>query len=222
VLSICGHLLPFNFSCLSSIITSQPIILSAHPFFSSKIKIIDFYVFVVTLLFLLASSRGSGKHPQLVPSTPRWAVANGAGVILSVCDDEVARNETAILTAAAVPALLLPPPTTSLDEHLVAGLPALEPYARLFHRLFSPQYLSCYLVVHSVHLPEKMCIHKFCRYYAIATPSATQRLLLGLLEAPPSWAPDALDAAVQLVELLRAAEEYASGIRVSVIFKDRE
>lgn len=52
------------------------------------------------------------------------------------------------------------------------------------------------------------------RYYAIATPSATQRLLLGLLEAPPSWAPDALDAAVQLVELLRAAEDYASGTRV--------
>ncbi|XP_014513458.1 protein GIGANTEA [Vigna radiata var. radiata] len=131
------------------------------------------------------ASRGSGKHPQLVPSTPRWAVANGAGVILSVCDDEVARYETATLTAAAVPALLLPPPTTALDEHLVAGLPALEPYARLFHR-----------------------------YYAIATPSATQRLLLGLLEAPPSWAPDALDAAVQLVELLRAAEDYASGIRL--------
>ncbi|KAF3952639.1 hypothetical protein CMV_021825, partial [Castanea mollissima] len=40
------------------------------------------------------------------------------------------------------------------------------------------------------------------------------RLLLGLLEAPPSWAPDALDAAVQLVELLRAAEDYASGIRL--------
>ncbi|KAJ4831475.1 hypothetical protein Tsubulata_015231 [Turnera subulata] len=132
-----------------------------------------------------ASSRGSGKHPQLMPSTPRWAVANGAGVILSVCDEEVARYETATLTAAAVPALLLPPPTTALDEHLVAGLPALEPYARLFHR-----------------------------YYAIATPSATQRLLLGLLEAPPSWAPDALDAAVQLVELLRAAEDYASGIRL--------
>lgn len=56
------------------------------------------------------------------------------------------------------------------------------------------------------------------RYYAIASPSATQRLLLGLLEAPPSWAPDALDAAVQLVELLRAAEEYASGMRVSTIF----
>ncbi|TYH72682.1 hypothetical protein ES332_D05G271900v1 [Gossypium tomentosum] len=132
-----------------------------------------------------ASSRGSGKHPQLMPSTPRWAVANGAGVILSVCDEEVARYETASLTAAAVPALLLPPPTTALDEHLVAGLPALEPYARLFHR-----------------------------YYAIATPSATQRLLLGLLEAPPSWAPDALDAAVQLVELLRAAEDYATGIRL--------
>ncbi|XP_059630452.1 protein GIGANTEA isoform X2 [Cornus florida] len=132
-----------------------------------------------------ASSRGSGKHPQLVPSTPRWAVANGAGVILSVCDEEVARYETATLTAAAVPALLLPPPTTPMDEHLVAGLPALEPYARLFHR-----------------------------YYAIASPSATQRLLLGLLEAPPSWAPDALDAAVQLVELLRAAEDYASGMRL--------
>ncbi|KAK8647015.1 hypothetical protein V6N13_120774 [Hibiscus sabdariffa] len=132
-----------------------------------------------------AVSRGSGKHPQLMPSTPRWAVANGAGVILSVCDEEVARYETVSLTAAAVPALLLPPPTTALDEHLVAGLPALEPYARLFHR-----------------------------YYAIATPSATQRLLLGLLEAPPSWAPDALDAAVQLVELLRAAEDYATGIRL--------
>ncbi|KAJ4794813.1 Gigantea [Rhynchospora pubera] len=132
-----------------------------------------------------ACSRGSGKHPQLMPSTPRWAVANGAGVILSVCDEEVARYETANLTAAAVPALLLPPPTTPLDEHLVAGLPPLEPYARLFHR-----------------------------YYAIATPSATQRLLLGLLEAPPSWAPDALDAAVQLVELLRAAEDYANGMRL--------
>ncbi|KAJ1438409.1 hypothetical protein SESBI_03018 [Sesbania bispinosa] len=108
------------------------------------------------------SSCGSGKHPQLMLSTPRWAVANGAGVILSVCDDEVARYETATLTAAAVPALLLPPPTTPLDEHLVAGLPALEPYA----------------------------------------------------QAPPSWAPDALDAAVQLVELLRAAEDYASGIRL--------
>lgn len=57
------------------------------------------------------------------------------------------------------------------------------------------------------------------RYYAIATPSATQRLLLGLLEAPPSWAPDALDAAVQLVELLRAAEDYVSGIRVSWILE---
>ncbi|KAK9050129.1 hypothetical protein SSX86_030900, partial [Deinandra increscens subsp. villosa] len=134
---------------------------------------------------VMASSHGSGKHPQLMPSTPRWAVANGAGVILSVCDEEVARYETATLTAAAVPALLLPPPTTAMDEHLVAGLPALEPYARLFHR-----------------------------YYAIASPSATQRLLLGLLEAPPSWAPDALDAAVQLVELLRAAEDYASGMRL--------
>lgn len=134
---------------------------------------------------MVASSRGNGKHPQLMPSTPRWAVANGAGVILSVCDEEVTRYETASLTAVAVPALLLPPPITALDEHLVAGLPALEPYARLFHR-----------------------------YYAIATPSATQRLLLGLLEAPPSWAPDALDAAVQLVELLRAAEDYATGMRL--------
>ncbi|XP_049399529.1 protein GIGANTEA-like isoform X1 [Solanum stenotomum] len=132
-----------------------------------------------------AASRGSGKHPQLLPATPRWAVANGAGVILSVCDEEVSRYETATLTAAAVPALLLPPPTTPMDEHLVAGLPPLEPYARLFHR-----------------------------YYAIASPSATQRLLVGLLEAPPSWAPDALDAAVQLVELLRAAEDYASGLRL--------
>lgn len=93
--------------------------------------------FILFLGSFPASSRGSGKHPQLMPSTPRWAVANGAGVILSVCDEEVARYETATLTAAAVPALLLPPPTTALDEHLVAGLPALEPYARLFHRLIS-------------------------------------------------------------------------------------
>ncbi|GJN32214.1 hypothetical protein PR202_gb20702 [Eleusine coracana subsp. coracana] len=129
-----------------------------------------------------AFSRGSGKHPQLMPSTPRWAVANGAGVILSVCDEEVTRYETANLTAAAVPALLLPPPTTPLDEHLVAG-----------------NYVT---------------YHSPVRYYAIATPSATQRLLFGLLEAPPSWAPDALDAAVQLVELLRAAEDYATGMRL--------
>ncbi|EPS65289.1 hypothetical protein M569_09488 [Genlisea aurea] len=80
------------------------------------------------------STASAGKHPQLMPATPRWAVANGAGVILSVCDEEVARYETATLTSAAVPALLLPPPTTPMDEHLVAGLPALEPYARLFHR----------------------------------------------------------------------------------------
>lgn len=130
-------------------------------------------------------SKGPGKHPQLMPSTPRWAVANGAAVILSVCDDEVLRYETADLTAAAVPALLLPPPATALDDHLVAGLPPLEPFARLFHR-----------------------------YYAIATPGATQRLFLGLLEAPPSWAPDALDAAVQLVELLRAAEDYNSTMQL--------
>ncbi|KAI5055707.1 hypothetical protein GOP47_0029228 [Adiantum capillus-veneris] len=130
-------------------------------------------------------SKGPGKHPQLMPSTPRWAVANGAAVILSVCDDEVSRYETADLTAAAVPALLLPPPATALDDHLVAGLPPLEPFARLFHR-----------------------------YYAIATPGATQRLFLGLLEAPPSWAPDALDAAVQLVELLRAAEDYTSAMQL--------
>ncbi|KAE8719070.1 Dynamin-like protein ARC5 [Hibiscus syriacus] len=129
-----------------------------------------------------ASSRGSGKYSQLIQSTPRWAVANGAGVILSVYDKEVARYEIASLTAAAVPALQLPTPTTALDEHLVAGLPALEPYACLFHR-----------------------------YYAIATPSATQRFLLGLLEAPPWWATDALDATVQFVELLRAAEDYTTG-----------
>ncbi|GKA93929.1 serine carboxypeptidase-like protein [Tanacetum coccineum] len=48
----------------------------------------------------------------------RWAVANGAGVILSVRDEEFTRYETATLTAAAVPALLLPPPTTAMNEHL--------------------------------------------------------------------------------------------------------
>ncbi|KAJ7544714.1 hypothetical protein O6H91_09G090500 [Diphasiastrum complanatum] len=129
--------------------------------------------------------RGLGKQPQLLSSTPRWAVANGAAVISSVCDDEVSRYETADLTAAAVPALLLPPPATAFDEHLVAGLPPLEPYAHLFHR-----------------------------YYGIATPGATQKLLLGLFEAPSSWAPDALDAAVQLVELLRAAEDFSSSFKL--------
>lgn len=61
-------------------------------------------------------------------------MANGAAVILSVCDDEVERCGTVELTAAAVPALLLPPPATEVDEHLIQGLPPLEPYARLFHR----------------------------------------------------------------------------------------
>nr|GEW49703.1 ribonuclease H-like domain, reverse transcriptase, RNA-dependent DNA polymerase [Tanacetum cinerariifolium] len=53
-----------------------------------------------------------------MPATPRWAVANGACVVLSVRDEEVTRYETATLTAATVPALLLPPPTTAMDEHL--------------------------------------------------------------------------------------------------------
>lgn len=102
--------------------------------FWENVHTLELWYTLLTQYFILASSRGSGKNPQLIPSTPRWAVANGAGVILSVCDEEVARYETATLTAAAVPALLLPPPTTPMDEHLVAGLPALEPYARLFHR----------------------------------------------------------------------------------------
>lgn len=136
-------------------------------------------------------------------------------MILSVCDEEVARYETAYLTAAAVPALLLPPPTTPLDEHLVAGLPPLEPYARLFHRLLHGLLFLLWECI-TASVIFNVVINWF-RYYAIATPSASQRLLLGLLEAPPSWAPDALDAAVQLVELLRAAEDYASGMRVSPI-----
>lgn len=52
------------------------------------------------------------------------------------------------------------------------------------------------------------------RYYAVATPGATQRLLFGLLEAPPTWAPDALVVAVALVELLRAADNYTSSVQV--------
>lgn len=64
-------------------------------------------------------SRGPGKHPQLQPSTPRWAVANGAAVILNVCDDEVLRYDTAELTVAAVPALLLPPPATGPLSYLL-------------------------------------------------------------------------------------------------------
>lgn len=110
------------------------------------------------LSLFVASSRGSGKHPQLMPSTPRWAVANGAGVILSVCDEEVARYETATLTAAAVPALLLPPPTTALDEHLVAGLPALEPYARLFHRL---AYLNLQTITNAKSLCTLVLVIQF-------------------------------------------------------------
>lgn len=86
-----------------------------------------------------------------MPATPRWAVANGAGVILSVCDEEVARYETATLTAVAVPALLLPPPTTALDEHLVAGLPALEPYARLFHRSWRAPLFLTNIIVEKQH-----------------------------------------------------------------------
>lgn len=77
-----------------------------------------------------ASSHGS----VLMTSTPTWAVANGAAVILSVCDEELALYETCTLTAAAVPAVVLPPSATPKDEHPVAGLPALEPYARLLHR----------------------------------------------------------------------------------------
>jgi hypothetical protein len=70
-------------------------------------------------------------------------------------------------------------------------------------------------LLYQIYFTENFVTYCFpVRYYAIATPSATQRLLFGLLEAPPSWAPDALDAAVQLVELLRAAEDYASGMRV--------
>ena len=37
-------------------------------------------------------------------STPRWAVANGAGVILSAWDEEVAGYGTATYTVPAVPA----------------------------------------------------------------------------------------------------------------------
>jgi hypothetical protein len=79
---------------------------------------------------------GQGKQPQLLPSSPRWAVANGGAVILSVCDDEVARYESADLTASAVPALLIrPPPPAFEDEQMVVlSLLPLEPYARLFQR----------------------------------------------------------------------------------------
>lgn len=55
-------------------------------------------------------------------------------------------------------------------------------------------------------------------YYANASPSVAQKLLLGLLEAPPSWAPYALEAAVQLVELLRAADDGASGMKVTFFY----
>lgn len=122
------------FCVLSSNIKENSVRISLQILFNMKNSPMNDFLFLFPFSPLLASSRGSGKHPQLMPSTPRWAVANGAGVILSVCDEEVARYETATLTAVAVPALLLPPPTTALDEHLVAGLPALEPYARLFHR----------------------------------------------------------------------------------------
>jgi hypothetical protein len=81
--------------------------------------------------------------------------------------------------------------------------------------------LACFTGIAPIQNLYQVCFQDYSkhvtllsRYYAIATPSATQRLLFGLLEAPPSWAPDALDAAVQLVELLRAAEDYATGMRV--------
>ncbi|KAL2651856.1 hypothetical protein R1flu_019984 [Riccia fluitans] len=129
--------------------------------------------------------RSRGKQPQLLPSSPRWAIASGAAVIVSVCDDEVSRYETADLTAAAVPALLIPPPPAQNEHPVVSGSPVLEPYARLFHR-----------------------------YYAVATPGATKRLLFGLLEAPPAWTPDALVLAVALVQLLRAADGYTSSVQL--------
>jgi len=71
-------------------------------------------------------SKGNRKDPQLMPSTPRWVVANGASVILS---------------------MLL---------------------------MVSVLFTVCLTVTLAGQ-----------SYYAIATPSATQRLLLGLLEAPP-------------------------------------
>lgn len=87
----------------------------------------------------------SGKHHVLMTSAPIWAVANGTAVILSVCDEEVARYQTATLTEAAVQAVLLPPETAPKDDHPIADLPALEPYARLFHRFnFSPTQLILY------------------------------------------------------------------------------
>ncbi|CAM6083592.1 unnamed protein product [Calypogeia fissa] len=131
---------------------------------------------------------GQGKQPQLLPSSPRWAVANGPAVILSVCDDEASRYETADLTASAVPALLIRPPSPDIqDEQMVVlSLPPLEPYGRLFHR-----------------------------YYVIATPGATERLLLGLLEAPPVGAPHGLLVAVELLEILRVADESSSSYKLS-------
>lgn len=76
---------------------------------------------------------GEAKQLQLVAeSTQRWAVANGGGVMLSVCNDEVLRYQSADLTAAAVPALLVTPEAS--DRHQDAGLPPLEPYGRLLHR----------------------------------------------------------------------------------------
>ncbi|KAL3700067.1 hypothetical protein R1sor_018089 [Riccia sorocarpa] len=133
----------------------------------------------------VAGAGTRGKQPLLLPSSPRWAVAIGAAVIVSVCDDEVSRYGTADLTAAAVPALLIPPPTAQNERLVISGLPLLEPYARLFHR-----------------------------YYAVATPGATQRLLFGLLEAPPAWVPYALVVAVALVQLLRAADGYTPSVQL--------
>ena len=78
------------------------------------------------------------SQPELLPSTPRWAVANGTAVLLAVCEDEVARYGSVNLTAAAVPALLLPPSTDRGDERLVQGMPCLDPLAPLLHRYLLP------------------------------------------------------------------------------------
>jgi hypothetical protein len=55
------------------------------------------------------------------------------------------------------------------------------------------------------------------RYYTIATPGATERLLLGLLEAPPAGVPHGLLVAVALLDILRVAYEGSSSVQVGTL-----
>lgn len=114
------------------------------------------------------------SQPELLPSTPRWAVANGTAVLLAVCEDEVARYGSVNLTAAAVPALLLPPSTDRGDERLVQGMPCLDPLAPLLHRyLLPPPPPLLFLGIFGDFFNSFifLFLNFFCRFFFSFTPN---------------------------------------------------